>query len=339
MTKLAILGAGRMAQVHATALIDANIGVAAIFDINRPASEALAKKLQADVAASAREAVSRKDVDGVLIVTSNDTHMENILLATNANKPVMCEKPLAATLQETLACVDALGAAATKVFLAFNRRFDVNHMALKAAINKGEIGDIEQIVITSRDPCPPPLESIKSSGGLFYEMMIHDLDMARWLLGEEFIRLNANGAALVDPAVGKMGDVDTATVSMEAASGRQVVIINSRRASYGYDQRIEVFGSKGMAISQNPRKSSLVRYSQSLSGNPDGLYDFYLDRYADSYRTELLCFVKHVQEGSDMPVNALDGLRAACLADAAKNSSVENRSIKLDTNGMEVTIS
>ncbi len=334
LTKLAILGAGRMAQVHATAIINAGIGVAAIYDIHQPAAEALAEKLKAEVAATAMEAVSRNDVDAVMVVSSNDTHFKNIMLSVEAGKPVMCEKPLAATLEESRACVEALGLDASKVFLAFNRRFDSNHMALKKAVDAGEVGEVEQITITSRDPTPPPLESISSSGGLFYEMMIHDFDMARWLLGEEITRLNAFATSLVDPEIGKLGDVDTAMVTLETASGKQVVILNSRRAAYGYDQRIEVFGSKGMAISDNPRKSSLLRYSSTLSGDRDTLYDFYLDRSADSYRNELLTFLSHVNLNSKMPVNALDGLRAACLAEAACISLEEYRSINLDENGI-----
>ncbi|MCF6322588.1 MAG: inositol 2-dehydrogenase [Rhizobiaceae bacterium] len=334
MTKLAILGAGRMAKVHATAISTAGIKVATIFDIHKPAAEALAGKLQADVATSAHDAVSRSDVDAVLVVTSNNTHFENIMLAVKAGKSVMCEKPLASTLKESIACVDALGGAAENVFLAFNRRYDANHMALKSSIDAGDIGKAEQITITSRDPSPPPYDYIKTSGGLFRDMMIHDFDMARWLLGEDFVRLNAVGASLVDPKIGELGDIDTAMVTMETASGKQVVILNSRRASYGYDQRIEVFGSTGMAISDNPRKTSLLRYSADMSGNRDILYDFFLDRYAQSFQNELLAFLEHVNNGSPMPVNTLDGLKAACLAEAAETSLFEKRPVNLDDNGM-----
>jgi len=330
MIKLAILGAGRMAQVHAAAIAGTNVNVVAIYDIDKPAAEALAGKLNAQIATSAIDAVSREDVDAVLVVTTSNTHPEMVALAVKYDKPVMCEKPLAPTLDETRACIKTIGPAASKVFLGFNRRFDPGHMALKAAISAGEIGQPEQITITSRDPSPPRAEYIKTSGGLFRDMMIHDFDMARWLLEEEFVSLYASGACLVDPKIGEMGDIDTAMVTMQTASGKQVVIVNSRRASYGYDQRIEVFGSSGMAISDNPRKTGLLRYSKQMSGNPDSLFDFYLDRYADSYCNELSTFLQHVRDGCDMPVNAFDGLQAAYLAEAAQISLSEKRIVFLD---------
>ena len=173
---------------------------------------------------------------------------------------------LAPTLSDAQHCINALGAQASKDFLAFNRRFDAGHAALKRAIELGEIGNLEQLTITSRDPAPPPLDYIPKSGGLFRDMMIHDLDMARWLLGEEPVSLYSRGSCLVDPQIGKLGDIDTACVVLVTSSDKQAVILNSRRAAYGYDQRIEAFGSAGMVISDNPRATGIRRFPARASG-------------------------------------------------------------------------
>jgi len=244
----------------------------------------------------------------------------------------MCEKPLAPTLSDAQHCIDTLGAQASKVFLAFNRRFDGGHAALKRAIELGEIGNLEQVTITSRDPAPPPLDYIPKSGGLFRDMMIHDFDMARWLLGEEPVSLYSRGSCLVDPEIGKLGDIDTACVVLVTSSGKQAVILNSRRAAYGYDQRIEAFGSAGMVISDNPRATGIRRYSSASFGAPDRLFSFYMDRYGDSYRREIETFLSGAAAGTPPPVNAIDGLKTAYLAEAAGASLRLGQAVELKTN-------
>ncbi len=217
-----------------------------------------------------------------------------------------------------------------------NRGFDPGHAAVKKAIEAGEIGNLEQLTITSRDPNPPPLDYIPKSGGLFRDMMIHDFDMARWILGEEPVSIYSRGSCLVDQEIGRLGDIDTACVSLVTQSGKQAVILNSRRAVYGYDQRIEAFGSAGMVISDNPKATGLTRYSSQSFGAPDRFRAFYMERYGESYRLEIETFLRGVVEGTPAPVNAIDGLRTAYLAEAAAASLQLGKAIELKAN-CEVT--
>ena len=330
MTGIALLGAGRMARVHAKAIQAAGAKLVTVFDIVEAAAKSLAADTGATAARSVEEALHHPEVDAVLVVTSSDTHVDCILQGVQAGKPVMCEKPLAPTLSEAQRCIDTLGdRARSKVFLAFNRRFDPGHSALKRAVEAGEIGKLEQLTITSRDPAPPPLDYLPRSGGLFKDMMIHDFDMARWVLAEEPVSLYSRGSCLVDPQIGRLGDIDTACVVLVTASGMQAVILNSRRAAYGYDQRVEAFGSAGMVISDNPRATGLKRYSSTAFGAPDRLFTFYMDRYGDSYRKEIETFLSGVAAGTPPAVNAIDGLRTAYLAEAAGASLRLGQAVEL----------
>ena len=336
MIGIALFGAGRMGQVHAKAIPSAGAKLVTVFDAFESAAASLASQAGAVVARNAAEALDHPDVDAVLVATSSDTHVLYVLEAVRAGKAVMCEKPLAPSLAEAKQCVEELGDRAGKVFLAFNRRFDAGHAGLKKAIEAGEIGSLEQLIITSRDPYPPPLDYIPKSGGLFRDMMIHDFDMARWMLGEEPVNVFSRGSCLVDPEIGRMGDVDTASVSLLTASGRQAIILNSRRAVYGYDQRVEAFGSGGMAISDNPSATGLKRFSGASFGAPDRFRAFFMERYGDSYRLEIETFVDGVAKGTPAPVNAHDGLRAVYLAEAAGASLRLGKPIEL-TSKCEVT--
>jgi myo-inositol 2-dehydrogenase/D-chiro-inositol 1-dehydrogenase len=336
MIGIALMGAGRMARVHAKAIRAAGGTLVTVYDVVETAAKSLASDTSASVARSMEEALHHPDVDAVLVVTSSDTHVDCIIQAVKAGKAVMCEKPLAPNLSDAQRCINALGAKASNVFLAFNRRFDPGHAALKKAIDAGEIGSLEQLTITSRDPAPPPLEYIPNSGGLFRDMMIHDFDMARWILGEEPVSIYSCGSCLVDPEIGKLGDIDTACVTMVTPSGKQAMILNSRRAVYGYDQRIEAFGSAGMVISDNPRATAVQRYSSASFGAPDRIFTFYMDRYGDSYRREIETFLGGVAAGTPPPVSAIDGLRTVYLAEAAGVSLRLRRAIELKTN-CEVT--
>ena len=337
MIGIAILGAGRIARVHAKAVQAAGARLVTVFDVIEAAAKSLAAdNAGASVARSVEEAVHHPEVHAVLVATSSDTHVDCILRGVEAGKAVMCEKPLAPTLSEAQRCVNALGDQASKVFLGFNRRFDPGHAALKRALDAGEIGKLEQLTITSRDPAPPPLDYIPKSGGLFKDMMIHDFDMARWILGEEPVSVYSSGSCLVDPEIGKLGDIDTACLTLVTATGKQAMILNSRRAVYGYDQRIEAFGSTGMLISDNPRATGIKRYSGTSFGAPDRLFTFFMDRYGESYRAEIEAVLGAVAAGTPPPVNALDGLRATYLAEAAGASLRLGQAVKLKTN-CEVT--
>ena len=336
MIGIALLGAGRMARVHAKEIGAAGGKLVTVFDVVEPAAKSLASENEASVARSIEEALHHPDVAAVLVATSSNTHVDCIIRATEAGKAVMCEKPLAPSLLEAQRCIDVLGAKAGSVFVGFNRRFDAGHAALKKAIEVGEIGNLEQLTITSRDPHPPSHDYIPNSGGLFRDMMIHDFDMARWILGEEPVSIYSRGSCLVDPQIGRLGDIDTACVSMVTASGKQAVILNSRRAAYGYDQRIEAFGSDGMLISDNPKATGLTRYSTQSFGAPDRFRAFFMERYGDSYRREIETFLRGVVEGTPAPVNAIDGLRTAYLAEAAAASLQLGKAIELKAN-YEVT--
>jgi myo-inositol 2-dehydrogenase / D-chiro-inositol 1-dehydrogenase len=336
MIGIALMGAGRIARVHAGAIPAAGARLVTVFDIAQSAATALASEVGASAALTAEEAFDHPDVAAVLVATSSDTHVDYVIQAVDAGKAVMCEKPLAPTFLEAKQCVDRLGNRARQVFLAFNRRFDPGHAAVKKAIDSGEIGELEQLTITSRDPYPPPLEYIPKSGGLFRDMMIHDFDMARWMLGEEPVSVFSRGSCLVDPKIGALGDVDTACVSLVTPSGKQAVILNSRRTAYGFDQRIQAFGSAGMVISDNPRASGLKRFSGTSFGAPDRFRAFFMERYGESYTLEIEAFVGGLATGAPPPTNALDGLRAVYLAEAAGASLRLGKAIELQAN-CEVT--
>jgi myo-inositol 2-dehydrogenase / D-chiro-inositol 1-dehydrogenase len=336
MSGIALLGAGRMGQVHAAAIVSAGARVTVVFDPIQGAAEALAARTGARVASTAAEAISDSAVDAVIVATSSDTHVDLVIEAVQANKPVLCEKPLASRLEDARACIATIGEAASRrVFLGFNRRFDRGHAGVRAAVHAGEIGRLEQLTITSRDPLPPPLDYVPRSGGLFRDMMIHDFDMARAITRQDFVSLTAHGSSIIDPEIGKLGDIDTAAVTLLAADGTIVTILNSRRCAFGFDQRIEAFGAEGMVMSDNPRQSGLTRYSKAAPGTPAPILEFFMERYGDSYAAEIRMFLACAREGSDMPVNAIDGLMAAYLAEAATVSRKQGCIINLTGPGQD----
>jgi myo-inositol 2-dehydrogenase/D-chiro-inositol 1-dehydrogenase len=320
MIGIAILGAGRISHVHAKAVGEVGARLVAVYDVVNAAAEKLAARFGASVEPSVDAVLARPDVDAVVIATPTDTHVDYIIRCAEAGKAVLCEKPLAASVAEAQRCIDRVGHLQQVIQIGFNRRFDPSHHALQRALAAGEIGALEQLIITSRDPAPPPADYLARSGGLFQDMTIHDFDMARWLLQEPVTSVYAQGSCLVDPAIAALGDIDTATVMLRTTSGKQCTIFNSRRAVYGYDQRIEAHGEKGMLISGNHFENSLLRFSKMSAGAPAPLQHFFLDRYADSYRLELADFLDAVQTGRPASVGLQDGLEALRLAEAAHRS-------------------
>ncbi|MBN1205178.1 MAG: inositol 2-dehydrogenase [Myxococcaceae bacterium] len=318
--RLALLGAGRIGQIHA-----ANIHhhpraqLHAVVDVNAEAAKSLAERYGAKAATDARAVLEDPAVNGVFICTSTDTHVGLILEAARRKLPIFCEKPIDLDLAKVDACLDEVRRAGVPLVLGFNRRFDPHFRALRDAVRRGEAGDVEIVKITSRDPAPPPLAYIRGSGGLFRDMMIHDLDMARFLLGEEPVELFATGACLVDPAIGEAGDIDTAMVILKTRRGALCHIDNSRRAAYGYDQRIEVFGSKGMLQAANPLPTTVTRYTREAVRS-DTPYPFFLDRYPEAYRAELEHFLDVATGRAEPLVTGSDGRAALVLADAALQS-------------------
>ncbi|WP_192036472.1 inositol 2-dehydrogenase [Halomonas sp. YLGW01] len=327
--QLALIGAGRIGQVHAKA-ITAHPGVtlAAIADFRPEAAEALAATY-ASRAMSVEAVFADEHIDAVLIASSTPTHAEYLEQAARSGKAVLCEKPIALGLARTREALEVLESNPVTCALGFNRRHDPQFAALRQAVSEGRIGALETLSIISRDPLPPPAEYVAASGGLFRDMMIHDFDMARWLLDEPITHVQASGSCLIDPAIGEAGDVDTAMVTLTTASGRLCHINNSRRACYGYDQRIEAFGSGGMLQAQNETETRL-RFTGEGGQVEEKPHWFFLERYAAAFAREIDDFVTAWQEQRSPLTSAQDGLEALRLAEAAERSLQEGRRIALD---------
>lgn len=328
MLRIGVLGCGRIGQVHARS-IKALTGatVAAVADAMPDAAQALAATTGAEVR-SVEAILSAPDIDAVVIGTPTDSHFEQIMGAAETGKAIFCEKPVDMSVANIRACIDAVEKARVPFLTGFNRRFDPNFARLRARLQAGEIGAAELVTITSRDPAPPPVSYIERSGGLFRDMMIHDFDMARFLMGEEFVRLHAMGSALVDPAIGAAGDVDTAAVILTTASGKICQISNSRRAVYGYDQRIEVHGENGMLRAENQLEST-VELAGAAGFARDPAQHFFLERYEAAYLAEMRAFVDAVVSGEAPTPGIEDGLQAQILADAATRSYATGQPVDL----------
>jgi len=328
--KVGLLGAGRIGQVHAAA-IAGNPGsvLAAISDVNRPAAETLAEQCGAD-ARNSEEIISDDSIDAVLIATSTDTHSDLIEAATAAGKAVLCEKPVDLSLERAQACLKAASGTGKPVMIGFNRRFDPNFAAVKSSFEAGDIGKGELLSITSFDPAPPPVAYVKVSGGLFRDMMIHDFDMANFIMGTLPVTVSAVGTSIVDPDIGAAGDVDTAVVTMTYADGRLAVIRNSRRAVYGYDQRLELLGSEGLLQAENILEHTVVKSTAAGVSAAKPTY-FFLERYMPAYRAEWAAFVEAVTRGTTLPVTLEDGVAALAMAEAATRSAKTGAPVSLES--------
>ena len=321
-------GAGRIGAIHA-----ANIAahpaarLSIIVDTDPAAAERLAGRYGARVGNRA-EALADPGVDAVVIASSTDTHADLVEAAARAGKAIFCEKPLDLDRRRAEACLAVARECGVALMVGFNRRFDPNFARLEREMRDGRIGKLETLTITSRDPAPPPLDFVRRSGGLFRDMMIHDLDMACWLSGEAPVEIFAMASVLVDPAIGDAGDVDTAVVTLRMQSGALCQISNSRRAVYGYDQRIEAFGSKGALRAENVDEST-VAFAGDGGIVTDKPLPFFLERYAEAYRRELDHFIGAVADGTAPLVGGDDGIRGLALADAAAESYRTGRAVKL----------
>ena len=328
MIRFGVLGAGRIGKVHArTIAASKNATVAYLADAMPKAAADLAAEVGAKVA-SVEDIIKAKDVDAILIATPTGTHADLIEAASNAGKAVLCEKPVSLSVERILACLKVVEKNKTNLMIGFNRRFDPNFADLEKRIRNGDIGDVELCTVISRDPSPPPADYVKGSGGLFRDMMIHDFDMARFLVGEEFVVVNALGSALVDKAIGEAGDVDTAAVQMQTASGKIAVITNSRRATYGYDQRMEVHGSKGMLRAGNVHNTT-VELATGGGFTADPVMNFFTERYGQAYANEVNSFIDGIAKGVSARPNGHDGLQAQKLADAATESWQTGKPVKV----------
>lgn len=326
--RFGLLGAGRIGKVHAKAVTgDAGARLVAVADAMAPAAQAIADQYGCEVR-SIEAILASSDIDAVVICTPTDTHADLIEAFVKAGKAVFCEKPIDLSLARVKACLDVVRAHKGTLMVGFNRRFDPHFQAVRAEIDKGTIGAVEMAVITSRDPGAPPVDYIARSGGIFRDMTIHDFDMARFLLGEEIAEISAMAAVLVDPAIGKAGDFDSVQVMLKTASGRQAVISNSRRATYGYDQRIEVHGSKGMVAAENQRPVSIEVATGAGYTRPP-LHDFFMTRYTEAYAAEIASFIAALSSGKPAAPSGEDGLIALALAEAALKSVAEGRVVKM----------
>ena len=328
MLKVGLLGAGRIAGVHATAITShPQSELTAVSDFYPEAAEKLAAQYGA-VARSTDEIIADPEIEAVLIATSTDTHSDLMEAATRAGKAVLCEKPVDLSLERARACQNVVDATGRPVMIGFNRRFDTNFGALKQALTAGEIGKAELLSITSFDPAPPPVAYIKVSGGIFRDMMIHDFDMANFVMGSAPVSITATASSIVDPEIGAAGDFDTAIVTLRYAGGELAVIKNSRRAVYGYDQRVELLGSKGLLQAQNMLENTVVKSGIHGVTGAKPTY-FFLERYMQAYKAEWSAFVAAITEGAALPVTLSDGVLALAMAEAATKSAKTGQPVLL----------
>jgi myo-inositol 2-dehydrogenase / D-chiro-inositol 1-dehydrogenase len=335
--KIGLIGAGRIGRLHAEHLTvrvpsAELVMVADVFEEN---ARQCAKGYGIPLATQDYHAIlDHPDIGAVAICSSTDTHARIIEEAAQAGKHIFCEKPIALDLSTIDQALDAVERNGVKLQLGFNRRFDASYRRVRQAIEQGETGRLQQIHIISRDPAPPPIEYIPTSGGLFLDMTIHDFDMARFLTASEVDELFVMAGVMVDPAIGEVGDVDTATILLHFTNGVIGTIENCRRAAYGYDQRVEVLGSEGAVQTENKYPNTAI-ISDSRSVRRDLPLHFYIERYTESYVTEMQAFVDAVLHDRPVPVTGYDGRMAAVLGLAAKKSLAEHRPVRLSEIGSE----
>jgi len=327
--RVGVIGCGRIGRLHA-GIIDRDIpglAVGGVADVARDLAESLAASTQAPVM-SVDEMLASPEIDAIAICSSTDTHVDYIVAAARAGKPIFCEKPVSLNLAEVERAAAAVEESGVPFMVGFNRRFDPTHQSVHDAVAQGTIGVLHMVRITSRDPAPPPVEYVAVSGGIFMDMMIHDFDMARYVSGSEVVEVYARGAVRVDPRIGAAGDVDTAVVLLTHADGTFTTIDNSREAVYGYDQRLEAFGSEGMAQSGNQlTHTGSVTTRAGTASEP--LAWFFLDRYTPAYRREWEAFRRYLVDGGPSPAGAQDALAVTRIAMAADLSMREDRPVRV----------
>ena len=326
--RFGVLGAGRIGRVHSKAIASTpGARLVAIADPVAKAAQDMADAYGCDIR-MIDAILNAPDIDAVVICTPTDTHSDLIEQAVRAGKAVFCEKPVDLSVKRVQDCLKVVKAEKGVLMVGFNRRFDPDFMAVKAAIDAGKVGVVEMVTISSRDPGAPPADYITRSGGIFRDMTIHDFDMARWLLGEEVETVQAAASVLVDPAIGKLGDFDSVNVILRTKSGKQAVITNSRRAAYGYDQRIEVLGSLGAVSAMNMAEANIEIADKDGFHRPP-LLNFFMSRYTAAYAAEIAGFVAAVNGKTATPTTGEDGLAAIVLAEAALLSVAQGRTVKV----------
>ncbi|NLJ95443.1 MAG: inositol 2-dehydrogenase [Clostridiaceae bacterium] len=329
--KFGIIGTGRIGKFHIENLMryipDVDVYAAADVMIDA-SSEWLEEQGIKHIYQDYTDLLKLEDLDAVVISTPTDTHADIAIASAEAGKHVFCEKPVDLTVERVKEVIEVVKKSNVKFQVGFNRRFDHNFRRVREHVEKGNIGDIHTVLVTSRDPAPPSIDYIKSSGGLFLDMMIHDFDMVRYQSGAEVVAVTAHGANLVDPAIEEAGDIDTAIVTLELSNGALAMINNSRQAVYGYDQRVEVFGSKGQAVAHNDKPNAVELYTtEDIS--TDKIPYFFLDRYTGAFVNQFTDFVKALKDEIEVPVNDVDGLRAIEIALACNESLKTGQRVEL----------
>lgn len=330
--KFCVFGAGRMGAQHiANVAANENAVLEYVCDVDLSRAQALAERYGAKATDDPRVPLNDPAVDAVIIASATNTHVDLIVEAAKAGKAILCEKPIDLDIARVDYCAQQIKGIDVPIMIGFQRRFDATHMAVKKAVAAGEVGTVEVVTIISRDPSPPPVSYIKVSGGQFHDQMIHDFDMALWLADAKgTMEICAMGSNLVDPAIGEAGDTDTAQVMIRFANGAFCRIDCSRRATYGYDQRVEVFGSKGMVTSANLLKTGIERFGEAATNTRDTLLPGFMERYLPTYATELDYFIDAVSNGRTIDSDFTSGRKAVLLADAARKSLKEGTVVRLD---------
>jgi len=327
--KFAVIGLGRIGRIHLDNLLQMNnVEVVAAMDPFREAQQYAIDRGIVNVTATYEAMLVSTDIDVVVICSPTDTHANYVEIAAKLGKHVFCEKPLDLSLERVIEVLDVVKETEIKLMIGFNRRFDKEFKKVKDLVVKGAIGDHHLVKITSRDPGAPPISYIEKSGGMFLDMSIHDFDMARFIVGKEIEEVYAKGAVLIDPAIGEVGDIDTAVITLTYTDGTMAIIDNSREAAYGYDQRVEVFGSKGMVQAENNLMDSIQLTTRH--GNRVSLpLNFFLERYAEAYKTEMNDYILSLENNTDTPANGNDGLQSLKIGLAAIKSLKLNRPVRL----------
>ncbi|WP_346768943.1 inositol 2-dehydrogenase [Crystallibacter degradans] len=325
--RLGLIGSGRIGAVHAASLA-AHPGVdfAWVADPFIESARGLAAMYGATATESVEQVLEDRSVDGVILCSPTPTHVDLILAAAERDVAVLCEKPVDLDLERARSCQRAVAGAARPIMIGFNRRFDPSFAAVRRRVDAGEIGRLEQLAITCRDPEPAPEAYIRTSGGIFRDMTIHDFDMARFFL-PDIVQVSAHGSNLFNGYIRDAGDYDSAVVVLIGAGGEQVTITNSRHSAYGYDQRLEAFGAGGMLSAENFRPTSVRSYSSAGTEQADAYEPFFLERYAAAYRAELEHFLRCIREDESATPGIGDGVAALELAEAAAHSAVTGRTV------------
>ncbi|AKI97420.1 inositol 2-dehydrogenase [Kosmotoga pacifica] len=330
--RVGVIGAGRIGRIHTKNLVQKveKAEVTVICDPRYEETKEWARSLGIErIVTDPMQVINDPEIDAIIICSPTNTHADLIIASARAKKDIFCEKPIDMDLEKTKKALEVVKEEGVKLQIGFNRRFDHNFRKIRSMVEEGKIGDVHVVNITSRDPAPPPIEYVKVSGGIFMDMTIHDFDMARYLVGDEVVEVYASGSVLIDPKIGKAGDFDTTATILKFRNGATCIIDNSRKAAYGYDQRVEVFGSKGCARAENDTETNVIFSNEECVASDKPLY-FFLERYMQSFEDEMHDFVDALLYGRKIPVSGHDGLMAIVIARAATISARENRPVKIE---------